>query len=63
MADTYEPAIARIYLSAFDTIWPACEIEPELAGTAVQLLSPPRTESGACRRFPSRTLLPQAGGI
>jgi hypothetical protein len=30
MADTYEPAVARIYLSAFDTIWHACEIEPEL---------------------------------
>jgi len=30
MADTYEPAVARIYLSSFDTIWNACEIEPEL---------------------------------
>lgn len=30
MSDTYEPAVARIYLSAFDTIWNACEIEPEL---------------------------------
>jgi hypothetical protein len=28
MADTYEPAVARIYLSAFDTIWHACEIGP-----------------------------------
>jgi hypothetical protein len=30
MSDTYEPAVARIYLSSFDTIWSACEIEPEL---------------------------------
>ena len=30
MSDTYEPAVARIYLSQFDTIWNACEIEPEL---------------------------------
>jgi hypothetical protein len=30
MADTHEPAVARIYLSTFDTIWNACEIEPEL---------------------------------
>ena len=30
MSDTYEPAVARIYLSRFDTIWNACEIEPEL---------------------------------
>ena len=30
MSDTYEPAVARIYLSSFDTIWNACEIEPEL---------------------------------
>ena len=30
MSDTYEPAVARIYLSTFDTIWNACEIEPEL---------------------------------
>jgi hypothetical protein len=30
MSDTYEPAVARLYLSSFDTIWNACEIEPEL---------------------------------
>jgi hypothetical protein len=30
MSDTYEPAVARIYLSAFDTLWNACENEPEL---------------------------------
>jgi hypothetical protein len=30
MSDTYEPAVARVYLSTFDTIWNACEIEPEL---------------------------------
>lgn len=30
MSDTYEPAIARIYLNTFDTIWNACEMEPEL---------------------------------
>jgi hypothetical protein len=30
MSDTYEPAVTRIYLSKFDTIWNACEIEPEL---------------------------------
>ncbi len=30
MSDTYEPAVTRIYLSTFDTIWNACEIEPEL---------------------------------
>ena len=30
MSDTHEPAVARIYLSGFDTIWNACEIEPEL---------------------------------
>jgi hypothetical protein len=30
MSDTYEPAVARIYLSTFDHIWNACEIEPEL---------------------------------
>ncbi len=30
MSDTYEPAVARIYLSRFDTLWNACEIEPEL---------------------------------
>ena len=30
MSDTYEPAVARIYLSRFDTLWNACEIEPEI---------------------------------
>jgi hypothetical protein len=30
MSDTYEPAVARLYLTSFDTIWNACEIEPEL---------------------------------
>ena len=30
MSDTHEPAVARIYLSKFKTIWSACEIEPQL---------------------------------
>jgi hypothetical protein len=30
MADTYEPAVARLYLSKFETMWNASEIEPEL---------------------------------
>jgi hypothetical protein len=30
MSDTHEPAVARLYLTSFDTIWNACEIEPEL---------------------------------
>jgi hypothetical protein len=30
MSDTYEPAVTRIYLNKFDTIWNACEMEPEL---------------------------------
>jgi len=30
MSDTYEPAVARIYLSRFETIWTACVIEPQL---------------------------------
>ena len=30
MSDTYEPAVARLYLSSFDTLWNASEIEPEL---------------------------------
>jgi hypothetical protein len=30
MSDTYEPAVARLHLNTFDTIWNACEIEPEL---------------------------------
>jgi hypothetical protein len=30
MSDTYEPAVARIYLTAFEALWNAAEIEPEL---------------------------------
>jgi hypothetical protein len=30
MSDTYEPAVARIYLNKFDALWNTCEIEPEL---------------------------------
>jgi hypothetical protein len=30
VSDTYEPAVARIYLSTFDALWNACEVEPEL---------------------------------
>ena len=30
MSDTYEPAVARIYLNKFDALWNACEMEPEL---------------------------------
>ena len=30
MSDTYEPAVARIYLNKFDALWSACEMEPEL---------------------------------
>lgn len=30
VADTYEPAVTRIYLTTFERIWNACEIEPEL---------------------------------
>jgi hypothetical protein len=30
MSDTYEPAVARIYLSKFETLWNACETEPAL---------------------------------
>jgi hypothetical protein len=30
MSDTYEPAVARIYLGTFETIWNACEVEAEL---------------------------------
>ena len=30
MSDTYEPAVARIYLNRFETIWNASEIEREL---------------------------------
>ena len=30
MSDTHEPAVARMYLSKFDSLWNACEIEPEI---------------------------------
>ena len=30
MSDTYEPAVARMYLTKFESIWNACEIEPEV---------------------------------
>jgi hypothetical protein len=30
VSDTYEPAVARMYLSKFETLWNACEIEPEI---------------------------------
>jgi hypothetical protein len=30
MSDTHEPAVARMYLAKFDTLWNACEIEPEI---------------------------------
>jgi len=30
MSDTYEPAVARLYLNKFETVWNACEIEPGL---------------------------------
>jgi hypothetical protein len=30
ISDTYEPAVARMYLSKFETLWNACEIEPEI---------------------------------
>jgi hypothetical protein len=30
MSDTYEPGVARLYLSRFETLWTASEIEPEL---------------------------------
>jgi len=30
MSDTYEPRSARLYLNSFETLWNACEIEPEL---------------------------------
>ncbi|HEX6999280.1 MAG TPA: hypothetical protein VF322_14155 [Gammaproteobacteria bacterium] len=30
VSDTYEPAVCRHYLTTFDEIWHACEIEPEL---------------------------------
>jgi hypothetical protein len=30
VSDTYEPAIARLYLSRFDTVWNACEGDSHL---------------------------------
>ncbi len=30
MSDTHEPAVARLYLSKFESLWNACEIEPEI---------------------------------
>lgn len=30
ISDTYEPAVARMYLGKFETLWNACEIEPEI---------------------------------
>jgi hypothetical protein len=30
VSDTYAPAVARMYLSKFETLWNACEIEPEV---------------------------------
>lgn len=30
VSDTYEPAVARMYLNRFETVWNACEIEPEV---------------------------------
>ena len=30
MSDTYEPAVARLYLNKFEALWNAREIEPEL---------------------------------
>jgi hypothetical protein len=30
MSDTYEPAVARIYLSTFDALWNACEVDADL---------------------------------
>jgi hypothetical protein len=30
ISDTYEPAVARMYLSKFESIWNACETEPEV---------------------------------
>ena len=31
MSDTYEPAVARMYLDTFDELWVACEVERELS--------------------------------
>jgi len=30
MSDTYEPAVARLYLNTFDALWNACEVEADL---------------------------------
>jgi hypothetical protein len=30
VSDTYAPAVARMYLGKFETLWNACEIEPEV---------------------------------
>ena len=30
MSDTYEPAVARMYLTKFETLWNACEVEAEV---------------------------------
>ena len=30
ISDTYEPAVTRMYLSKFESLWNACEIEPEI---------------------------------
>jgi hypothetical protein len=30
MSDTYEPAVARIYLGTFDALWNACELRADL---------------------------------
>jgi hypothetical protein len=30
VSDTHEPAVARMYLTKFESLWNACEIEPEV---------------------------------
>jgi hypothetical protein len=30
VSDTYEPAVARMYLTKFDSLWNSCEYEPEV---------------------------------
>lgn len=30
VSDTYEPAVARMYLAKFDALWNSCEYEPEV---------------------------------
>jgi hypothetical protein len=30
MSGTHEPAVARMYLSKFESLWNACEVEPEV---------------------------------